>query len=190
MTRVKAADSHDFAALLEELDTLLPKEAHSTDREAAQKWLLALWITRDADAAVTCVAGKQDKFLGSMLGFVLGSVAPDTVAAVLAGPLKNDLGEFFPSAALHSLATADPREFLKLASDKNAAGSPWIRNWPRALATPGSSEVTLNQTGFLWLFDSALQSGPGDRQTRGGGVERTRAARAAFRSCATDDAIV
>ena len=95
MTRVKAADSHDFAALLEELDTLLPKEAHSTDREAAQKWLLALWITRDAD-----------------------------------------------------------------------------------------------QTGFLWLFDSALQSGPGDRQTRGGGVERTRAARAAFRSCATENAIV
>src|SRR6188768_78032 len=71
MARVKAATSGDFAALLEELDTLLPKEVHSADREAAQKWLLALWISKDADAAVTCVAGKQDKFLGSMLGFVL-----------------------------------------------------------------------------------------------------------------------
>lgn len=140
MARVKAATPGDFAALLEELDTLLPKEGHFAEREAAQKWLLALWISKDADAAVTCVAGKQDKFLGSTFGLVLGSVAPDIVAAVLAGPHKNDLGDYFPSAALRSLATADPREFLKLSLDKNAAGSPWIRNWPRALATLADSD--------------------------------------------------
>ncbi len=140
MARVKAADSSDFAALLEELDTLLPREGRFSEREAAQKWLLALWISKDADAAVACVAGKQDKFLSSTFGLVLGSVAPEKVAAILAGPFKNDLGEYFPSAALHSLATADPREFLKLQSDKNAGGSPWIRNWPRALAALAESD--------------------------------------------------
>ena len=140
MARVKAADSSDFAALLEELDTLLPREGRFSEREAAQKWLLALWISKDADAAVACVAGKQDKFLSSTFGLLLGSVAPEKVAAILAGPFKNDLGEYFPSAALHSLATADPREFLKLQSDKNAGGSPWIRNWPRALAALAESD--------------------------------------------------
>ncbi len=64
MARVKAANSGDFAALLEELDTLLPKEGHFAERESAQKWLLALWISKDADAATVYVAGTQDKFPG------------------------------------------------------------------------------------------------------------------------------
>lgn len=180
MTRVKAAASGDFAALLEELDTLLPKEGHSTEREAAQKWLLAQWISKDLDAALAYVAGKQDKFLGSTFGLLLGSLAPDKVPAILAGPHKSDLGEYFPSAALHSLATTDPRAFLKL--DAKDLGTAWSRHWPRALAsladtdpaaaaaawTAAGSKAQLRNSALFSLLSSWTERDlPGARQWAG-----------------------
>lgn len=138
MARVKAAAPGDFAALLEELDVTLPKTTAWQSRDAAQKWLLGLWISQDADAAVAYVADKKDEFLGSSLGLVLGSVAPDKVAAVLSGPHKADFGQYFPSAVLCALAGTNPGAFLKL--DPKIAGGASSQHWPRAIAAMAAAD--------------------------------------------------
>ncbi len=51
MARVRKAEAGDFAALLDDLDTTFPKGVNYEARDAAQKWLLGLWIARDPDAA-------------------------------------------------------------------------------------------------------------------------------------------
>ncbi len=163
MTRATSAAAGDFAALMEEVDTLFPKETHYEVREAAQKWLLGLWIARDANVAAEYVAGKKDEILGSAFGLVLGSVAPRKVAAILKGPLKEALGKYFPTAVLRALSESDPREYLKLdandsagyvralktlaVTDPLAASEAWLQGGVKA---PGGKDA-LNSLVAIWL---------------------------------------
>ena len=124
MTRAKSATTGDFAALLDELDTTFPKTTAYQTHEAAQQWLLGLWITRDADAAAEYVMGKKDDILGSTFGRVLGRVAPGKAWEIVHGPLGKSLGKYFPSAVLWSLSEADPLEYFRL------AGKPESKNLP------------------------------------------------------------
>jgi hypothetical protein len=144
MDRVRKAEAEDFAALLDDLDTTFPKGVNFEARDAAQKWLLGLWIARDPDAAAEYVAAKKDDLLGCSFGLVLGSVAPGKVEAVINGPLGNSFGKYFDSAVMRSLSATDPREYLRQADKPDAKSPP--RYWARALdalaATDPQAAVT------------------------------------------------
>lgn len=134
MARVKSAAPGDYAALLEEIGSLFPED-DSGKKEAAQRWLLGLWIARDADAAAAFVAEKDDTLTGAFFGMMLGRVAPQKVAGFLNGPLRHKFGEAFRGAALRALAETDPREFLKLETSGN--DEEYQRHWTRALQSLG-----------------------------------------------------
>jgi hypothetical protein len=144
MDRVRKAEAEDFAALLDDLDTTFPKGVNFEARDAAQKWLLGLWIARDPDAAAEYVAAKKDDLLGCSFGLVLGSVAPGKVEAVINGPLGKSFGKYFDSAVMRSLSATDPREYLRQADKPDAKSPP--RYWARALdalaATDPQAAVT------------------------------------------------
>lgn len=135
MQRARMAADGDFPALLAEVDTLFPKGSSVRSfeaRDAAQKWLLGLWISRDVAAAAAHVVSLNDAILGSSFGLVLGSVAPGKVAEILSGPHAKGLGEFFNSAVMRSLSAADPHEYVRIAAG-NGKDTP--RYWSRALQT-------------------------------------------------------
>lgn len=139
MARARSAAPGDFAPLLEEIETLFPKDTAWAIREAAQKWLLGLWIVRDADAAAEYVAEKKDKILASSFGLMLGSLAPEKVAVILNGSLRGALGQYFPSAVLRALAESHP---LTLLTMDMAAERDQTRHWTRALtALAGTDPV-------------------------------------------------
>jgi hypothetical protein len=130
MARVKSAAPGDYAALLEEVGALFPGHS-SGKREAAQKWLLGMWIARDAEAAGACVMEKNDALLSGQFAMMLARVAPEKVEAFSKGLLryKYDL----LAIAFRALAETDPRAFLKLKPED--AGAHWARHWPRAIRT-------------------------------------------------------
>ena len=138
MDRARAAGPGDFAALLDELDTTFPKGVNFEALDAAQKWLLGLWIARDADAAAEYVAAKKDELLGCSFGLVLGSVAPGKVEAILNGPLGKSFGKYFASAVMRSLSATDPREYLRQSEKPDAKSPP--RYWARALGALAATD--------------------------------------------------
>lgn len=148
MSRVRSAGLSEYPALFDELDALFPRDEDRDARDAAQKWILSLWITRDLDAAAACIAAKKDHLLGCTFGLVLGAAAPDKVAAVLRGPLRETLGPYFCTGALHALAESDPRELLKL-DDEAAFGEGFDQRYRKALTTLAASDPPA--AAALWL---------------------------------------
>jgi hypothetical protein len=130
MARVKSAAPGDYAALMEEIDTLFPKDS-SGKKEAAQKWLLGMWIARDADAAGAYVMEKKDPLLCGQFAMMLARVAPEKVEAFSKGLLRSKYDLL--AITFRSLAETDPRAFLKLKPED--AGAQWARHWPRTIRT-------------------------------------------------------
>jgi hypothetical protein len=130
MARAWVAAAADFPALMEELDIAFPKDANFEARDAAEKWILGLWIRQDADAAAAWVAGKKDDFLGSVFGFALGRAGPDKAEAILNGPFGKSFGKYFAASFKYVLSATDPRRYLLLfpaTSTKYSAPSEWVR---------------------------------------------------------------
>lgn len=147
MQRVKAAAPGDYAALLDDLDATFPPGENYEARDAAQKWLLGLWIARDADAAAEYVAAKKSDLLGCSFGLVLGSVAPGKVSAHYKPPPDKTFGQYFASAVMRSLSAADPHEYLRLAETAGATAPP--RNWARALVAIAATDPQAAATAWL-----------------------------------------
>ena len=149
MTHARAAAAAgDYAALLEELDAAFPLATAAEARDAAQKWLLGLWIARDADAAAAYVAERaKDSVLVRQFGLALASVAPGKVAAMLAGPLGMSPGGTFQATVLRALADADPREFLNL--DAKPLGDAFTEHYARAMKSLAAADpMTASE---IWL---------------------------------------
>jgi hypothetical protein len=125
MARAKAAAApQEFAALLEEVQTLFPGD-ESAKRETALLWLLGLWITRDAEGALDYVAGKsRDSTLQGYFGLMLVKVAPEKVISIFQ---KDLLGYPFTTVVLESLAKTDPLTFLKIEPAGFQQNSPFAR---------------------------------------------------------------
>lgn len=113
IAEVKLAQEKDFAALVEELDLLYPEGTGYFKREAARRWILGLWIVRNPEAAAGFVASRQDERMGSLLGLLLGELAPQAVEGILAGPHRGDLGKYFERAVGRSLAEHHPEIYLE-----------------------------------------------------------------------------
>ena len=132
MARAKAATSAEFPALLAELNTMFPGDPLNESSLAAMDWLLALWITRDADAAAAWVVEKNN---GRLVEFValLANIAPEKFAPMLAGPLREQLGKGFLDSALRTVAETTPLVFLKV--DPATVGDAFPGHYARAMRT-------------------------------------------------------
>jgi hypothetical protein len=139
LAKVRRAGPSDFPALMEELDALDQQLQNSQFREKATGLLLSLWITQDADGAAAFVAerirGKVDlTSLSSQFGTILGEMDPAKVLAVFNGRHAAELGLFFETAVMRSMATAWPREYLAFEADSPAGSPEWRDQRSRAFA--------------------------------------------------------
>lgn len=130
MDRARRAGPAEFPALFDEFDNTFPKDTNYEVRLAAHKWLLGLWIARDADAAAAWVAEKGGDYLENCFGQVLAASAPEKAAALLNGPHGQAMGKHFTAAVTLTLATAHPREYLRAVEKPGKSAS---RFWPDAL---------------------------------------------------------
>ena len=157
MAQARIAHSDEFPALLADLNTMFPGDPLNECSLAAMEWLLALWITRDADAAAAWVVEKNNGRLVEF-GALLARVAPGKVAAMLAGPLREGLGKGFLDSVLRTLAETNPREFLKL--DAAAAGDAFTGQYARAMRVLAQTDPVAASE--LWLRRGAQAPGGKD----------------------------
>jgi hypothetical protein len=156
MARVKAAAPGEFAALLEEVPNLFP-EYESAKREAASKWLLGLWITRDTEGALDYVAGKSgDRTLRGYFGVMLVRVAPEKAVPIFQ---KKVLGYPFTEVVLRYLAETDPLTFLKIEPPGFHQDSPFARAL-RTLAgrDPAAAAAALVEKGANYPDDARREA--------------------------------
>jgi hypothetical protein len=115
MARVKIAAPADFPALHQELQTTFDFADDNERHIAALKFLFAVWMTRDPDAALAFViGGNATTYALYDAADLAGTICPERVAALLNGPGADTLPKEFTDHAFYALAQTHPEIYLRI----------------------------------------------------------------------------
>ena len=115
MARAEVAVATGFPELLAELTQIFPNDAGPDGKTmAAARWLLGLWVLKDADAAIQFGRDQVDPDLKAALGEALAWVHPGRGLELLTSRRKDGPDWAMEQTIANRLAVIDPEAFLQL----------------------------------------------------------------------------